>query len=612
MAKFEIQAPDGQIYEVEGANDEQGALQALQTHLGRQQPAPAQQGEKWWESAPLVDQAKPDTLNIGGKRVKVDSSFMQLSPEQQNATVDEIAASIGVSQPGGQNGKNWWDDAPLVGPANSTAQQQTANQEWARQQADKIEAARQPGTFSDASDSILQGIPFGDEIVSGAMAPLRAGISAIKGDGFDIGREYNRSMDLEAELRRRREERSPIASTVGSVAGGLGVGGVAAKGGLSLLNNAKPTLLSMGGRGMTEGALWGAAYGAGEGRGAEDRLTNAIYGAGSGAAIGGLTGSLARIGAGKLDTSSLPTADDLKSTASAAYQRADDAGVVYSKSGMERLRDALVKDFTDFGYHPELQSGAKVALNEVNRLADGNVTLKGLDTARKIAGNAYQPGNKSNNALTAKVAGALDDFVANPQAGDILMGNGADAASAIKEARGLYGQARKLELVNSLFEKAGLRAGSSGSGANIENATRQELSKILKSDKMRRGFNKDELAAIKQAVMGTKTQNALRAVGKFAPSGVVSGGVGTSTGAFVGNLIGGPVGGAVGAIGLPAVGLGAKLAADAGSRGTARLVEALIASGGNLPRPQISAGKKAIIDALMRSGVQQLPAYTNR
>ncbi len=35
-------------------------------------------------------------LNIEGRRVTVDDSFLALSPEQQNATVDEIAASIGI------------------------------------------------------------------------------------------------------------------------------------------------------------------------------------------------------------------------------------------------------------------------------------------------------------------------------------------------------------------------------------------------------------------------------------------------------------------------------------------------------------------------------------
>jgi len=38
------------------------------------------------------------TLKIGDKSVTVDDSFLKLSPEQQNATVDEIAASVGVQK----------------------------------------------------------------------------------------------------------------------------------------------------------------------------------------------------------------------------------------------------------------------------------------------------------------------------------------------------------------------------------------------------------------------------------------------------------------------------------------------------------------------------------
>jgi hypothetical protein len=37
------------------------------------------------------------TLNIGGKRVTVGDEFMSLSPEDQNATVEEIASSLGPS-----------------------------------------------------------------------------------------------------------------------------------------------------------------------------------------------------------------------------------------------------------------------------------------------------------------------------------------------------------------------------------------------------------------------------------------------------------------------------------------------------------------------------------
>ena len=38
------------------------------------------------------------TLNIGGKRVTVGDEFLQMSPEAQNAAVEEIAASIGTGR----------------------------------------------------------------------------------------------------------------------------------------------------------------------------------------------------------------------------------------------------------------------------------------------------------------------------------------------------------------------------------------------------------------------------------------------------------------------------------------------------------------------------------
>lgn len=51
------------------------------------------------------------TLNINGKRVTVDDGFLKLSPEQQNATVDEIAAKIGATKPA--------DFGPQISPDGS-------------------------------------------------------------------------------------------------------------------------------------------------------------------------------------------------------------------------------------------------------------------------------------------------------------------------------------------------------------------------------------------------------------------------------------------------------------------------------------------------------------
>ena len=153
------------------------------------------------------------------------------------------------------------------------------------------------------------------------------------------------------------------------------------------------------------------------------------------------------------------------------------------------------------------------------------------------------------------------------------------------------------------MERAGLRAASTGSGGNIENATRQELRKILTSDRLRRGFSPDELAAIKDAVVGTKGQNALRLLGKLSPEGN-----GLS---LILHLLGGTMSGGA-TIPLAVGGMVAKRGADAMARNSAQIAEAMIANGGKMPTAQLGPARKAIIEALTAGGAQQLPAYTSR
>lgn len=483
-------------------------------------------------------------------------------------------------------------------PASPAAMDAPEKPAWsAAAEADQIEKLRQPGAFSDATDSVvMSGIPFADEIMGGMQAPFRAVKDWAGGEGFDVGRSYDRSVELERELQRRREDRSPVASTAGAVAGGMAVSAPLAKAGVSFLNGARPTLASMAGRGAAEGAAYGAAYGLGEGENVDQRLYNAAQSAAIGGTIGGATGALARMGTSPIDEAALPTVDDLRQAASAAYQKADDAGVVYSKDAMKRIADALSKDYADFGYHPALQPKAGVVLDEVNRLAGDNVTLKGIDVARKMAGKAYDPTNKASNALNTKVVEALDNLVQSPQAGDVVIGSGEAGATALNQARKLYQQSAKLDTVESVMRKAGLDAASSGSGGNIENATRRELKKILTNPKLQRGFTDVERKALEQAVLGTKTQNALRLLGKVSPEGN-----GLS---MMLHLLGGTAtGGAT--VPLAAAGMMAKRGADAMSQQSANVLRALIASGGEaLPQKAISPAIRALIEASGRGASQ--------
>lgn len=463
-------------------------------------------------------------------------------------------------------------------------------------EADKIEKLSGTGTFADMTGSgMAKGIPFADEIYSLLSAIPNAAIRFAKGEA--PVNEYERSMQLQEELQKRRESRSPIASTAGAVAGGLGAAGPLVKGGATLLQGAKATLPSLMGRGAAEGSLYGMAYGAGEGRGLEGRAFNAGTGALFGGAAGGLTGGLARIGAGKVADDAIPSTEQLRAIGSQAYKQADDAGVIFTPAAVEKLQKGLTADFTDFGFLPELQPGAAAVLRQIEKQAGNNITLKGLDTLRKAASNAYIPGNKSNNNLVQKIISRIDEMMANPAADDVLMGDAQAGAAALKQARDAWARSSKAEGVQNALKKADLRAASTGSGGNADNATRQALRKFLETQ---RGLSDAERKVIEKAIRGGPVQNALRLVGKLSPSGnglMAALGIG---GTMVNPLVG------VASLG----GMGAKAAADAMTRQNVNMAQNLIRSGGKLPAGELSGVRKLIADALTLSGAQQLPGYT--
>ncbi|WP_455296462.1 hypothetical protein [Brucella pituitosa] len=482
--------------------------------------------------------------------------------------------------------------------AAQAPQPANAVQDWARQRADLVEGARQPGAFSDATDSVIgRGIPFGDEISAGMQAPFRAAADWWGGEGLDLGRSYDRSVELERELQRRRDDRSPIASTVGAVAGGTVLGNAAAKGGLTLMQGAKPTLGSLMARGAGEGAAYGAFYGLGEGEGINERALQAAKGSIIGGAAGAATGALSRAMAGKSQVSA-PSVDDLRAAGNAAYQQADQAGVIFTPNAVNRLNTQITDKLTNLGYDPALQPGAAAVVRRLGDLQGQNVTLSGLDTLRKVASNGFIPGNKSNNKAVSQIVEAIDDIVTNPSTNDILTGNAQAASSALKQAREMWSRLSKAERVSGAISRAELRAASTGSGGNVDNAIRQNLRRILENP---RGFTQAEQDALRKVVTGTKGQNALRLAGKLSPQGnglMAALGIG---GTMVNPLIG------VASLG----GMGAKSAADALTRGNVGALDSIIRSGGAAQMKNLSPILKALMDASSRTGGQLLPSSTN-
>ncbi|WP_133116170.1 hypothetical protein [Mesorhizobium wenxiniae] len=389
------------------------------------------------------------------------------------------------------------------------------------------------------------------------------------------GQPYDEELaDIRNQLQGARD-RAPWAGMAseltGAVAGPAKLAGkgltLAGRGGTAAMEGVKG-VLARAGMMVPEAAAYGALSAAGND---QDIGTGAGIGAVAGG-LGSVAGDAVSAGASKVAGAfskkpAIPSLDEISALKTAAYDRADQAGVAFTPTAVDRLRSNIAADFADRGFLPANEPGAAAVLKEIENLKGQNVTLKGLDTIRKMAGNAYIPGNKSNNALTSKIINQIDELIAKPGTSDVLMGDANAGWRAISEARSLASREMKANKVSEALSKAELRAASTGSGGNADNATRQNLRRVLEKP---RGFTADEQAALEKVVRGTPGQNALRLAGKLSPSGnglMAALGVG---GAMVNPMVG------IASLG----GMGAKSVADSMTNRNVQQILDIIAAGG--------------------------------
>ncbi|KRA00233.1 hypothetical protein ASD64_01270 [Mesorhizobium sp. Root157] len=550
------------------------------------------------------------TLTINGRRVKVDDSFLSLTPEQQNSTVDEIAQSLGGQQePQRSDAYNQaagemsamtqaFGNGPEGNPvADRQRAQYDALPEW---QKPLVAAGDTLQLFANGAT-----MGFGDKAVAAARAPFT---------DKTYEQELAAARTLTQEARNRARGAGMGAEIAGAVATPMKLAGkgatLAGRFGTAAMTGA-PGVLARTGLMAAEGAGYGGLTAAGND---QDIGTGTAIGA-AGGALGNLAGEALSAGvskiAGKFNPKVPPMGvDDLKAASNAAYSRAEQAGVAFNQNGVNQLRTNIIQDLTSRGYHPTNEPGVKPVLDYLAKVGNGNITLKGLDTLRKVASNGFQPGNQSNNATLTQIIGRIDELVNAADPSTVLMGsNPQAAANALQEARGMWGRAKKLETVQELLDRAGLNAGSAGAGGNVENASRQQIKRLLTNPNLKRGLTKAEQDAARKAVLGSRTQNAFRLAGGMSPT----------TGKLTAFLTGA---GALTnpAVGVPAMiaGYGAKKTAEHLSRKSVAELVSLISSGG-VPEPvmknaiQLLAESKrdALTRALMAIAVNRGNARYN-
>jgi hypothetical protein len=289
-----------------------------------------------------------------------------------------------------------------------------------------------------------------------------------------------------------------VGETLGNPASYVGPGSLALKIGAG----AGSALASEGAGQLTEGTMLETPA----------RVVGGIVG-GTGTSIASAERNLSKLAA------QLPTRESIKDAATAGYEMLKKSDVRISQAGTQALladvKQALHADhFRDY-----LAPTTYRAIDELG--ATGTATIGDLDGVRKLLGRVPVT-NPTDRAAANKAISAIDDFLVNVPDHFVMSGNPANDAAILKHAQGNWALHKQLEQLEDASVKGQHRAGVSGSGANRVNTARQEVRKILDSDKKSRGMSDAVKEKMEEIVMGTWLTNQARQIGKFAPSGPVS------------------------------------------------------------------------------------------
>lgn len=325
------------------------------------------------------------------------------------------------------------------------------------------------------------------------------------------------------------------------------------------------------------------------GRTARDPLTLAL-----GAAGGAVAPSRVKAKPVKTSKGQAVPLDQLRSAKTAAYQAVDNAGVNYKPDAISSMVDDIVGEVSKANISATRHPKAASMVDDLKNMRGKPLTLTELDQLRQVVrrdvASASDPAEKF---FGRRIIDRIDNFIEKAGPDAVNAGKASDAPTLLARARDLNGRVRKVEAVEGAVEKARLRAGSTGSGGNIDNATRQNLRVVMEKTP---NLSAEERAALELVVLGGKGQNALRMAGKLSPSGnglMAAGNLGAAA-------IAGPLGAVPGAIGL-----GAKYLADRQTQKNVAEVLRVISSD-NATASQLAAVQRQIAAMPMSPAVSAL------
>ncbi|PQV56581.1 hypothetical protein LX70_02153 [Defluviimonas denitrificans] len=444
------------------------------------------------------------------------------------------------------------------------------------------------GMAAAASDGALFG--FGDEYLAGLSAVL-----GVQPDGkgganwFDyskpMGERYDTALDqIRIEQGQFRDEH-PKTALGAEIAGSIAVPGGA---GAKFINKGATTAARLG-RGMVAGGASGAAYGYGEGEGSGDRMGKAALGGVIGAASGGtltLLGQGFQRVAGMLSKKSgsdgaKATIEELGANASKLYEKARASGATIPEGRVKLLATGLEKKLRIEGFDAQLHPRVAAVISRL-KSESGTKSLAEMEILRRVASNAAQSAQPDERRIGAIVIDAIDKTVER-------MGNG---SRELVEARKMWSQMRRLEVIENAIEKASLQD-------DFVAGLRTQFKALVRNPKALRGFSDAEKAAIRRVAVGSATEKGLRALGKLLSPRSASGWALTGGAAYSGA--------GLGAAAIPLAGTALKSVTDSATKHAVDVARATVSG-----TPMVPMAKNALAGLVPATNVLALNPFNQR
>jgi hypothetical protein len=253
--------------------------------------------------------------------------------------------------------------------------------------------------------------------------------------------------------------------------------------------------------------------------------------------------------------------------------------VQFTPKAYDDLLAGISDEVTAAKLNPMRHPKAASMLEEIQSLRGKPMTLSELDQLRQvIRRDVASAPDEAERFFGQKMIANIDEFIQAATPDQVMGGDPKTAAAAIKTARDLHTRIKKLEAFETALGKADLRAASTGSGGNVDNATRQNVRGVI--EKTRNLTPAEREAAEKVVRGGGVVQNTLRGIGKLSPQGS-----GLMSALSIGGAAANPM------LAIPSLlGVGAKATADAMTKRNVDDLLRLIINGGRpLPRTVPSA-----------------------